>query len=224
MLITTEKIKALKPCRYRFDNFETNYPNYSGSLIEFLALENITYSDKVWVFVRLADHLQNVQWSVYCAESVLHNFEKLYPDDKRPRLAIEVSQAFILNPNKESAAWSAAWSAAESAWSAAWSAAESTWSDESARSAAWSAAWSDESARSAAWSAARSAARSAAESAAESAESTWYARSAESAESTWSARSAARSAWFAARSARSEKEQEILNLQFMLLAIKEIKP
>jgi hypothetical protein len=56
----------------------------------------------------------------------------------------------------ESAAWSAAWSAAESA---AWSAAESA-----AESAAWSAAWSaaESAAESAAWSAAESAAWSAA--------------------------------------------------------------
>ena len=66
-----------------------------------------------------------------------------------------------------SAAWSAAWSAAESAaWSAAESAARSAaWS--AAESAAWSAAW--RAARSAAWSAAWSAAESAARSAAWSA-------------------------------------------------------
>ena len=123
---------------------------------------------------------------VMCARSVLPNFESVFPDDNRPRKAIETRERWILDPNSvtdielesvrlaarlaaRSAAWSArsarsaARSAAESARSAAWSAAES------ARSAAWSAAesaaWSARSARSAAWSAAESAAWSAVESA-----------------------------------------------------------
>ena len=91
-----------------------------------------------------------VMVAVYSARLTLDEFEKRYPDDKRPRLAIEAAEAVIKNdtPTARSAAASAAsaWSAAESAWSAAWSAA-------SARSAA-------ESAESA-WSAARSAAESA---------------------------------------------------------------
>jgi len=104
-------------------------------------------------------------FAVACAEHTLHFFEDKYPEDKRPRQAVEFARTLIDNPQAaESAAESAAWSAAESAAeSAAWSAAESA-----ARSAAWSAA------RSAAWSAARSAAESAARSA-ESAENKWQA-------------------------------------------------
>jgi len=118
----------------------------------------------------------SVALAIYAAELCIDNFEKVFPDDKRPREAIEAAKKFLKNPtriNKESAE-SAAWSA-ESAKSAAWSA-------ESAKSAAWSAgsaksaAWS---AKSAAWSAAWSAAKSAA----------WSAKSA-----AWSAKSAAKSA------------------------------
>ncbi len=107
----------------------------------------------------------SVELSIFSAELCLENFEKLYPDDKRPREAIEAARKVLGADTEEnrSAAWSAARSAAESAWSAwsAWSAAWSAWS-------AWSAAWSAWSAWSAAWSAwsAWSAAESAAESAA----------------------------------------------------------
>ena len=67
------------------------------------------------------------------AEATLKNFERDYPDDKRPREAIAVARRFDLGlateeerSAAESAARSAAESAAESAaWSAAWSAAES---------------------------------------------------------------------------------------------------
>ena len=113
-----------------------------------------------------------------CAEKVLPIYESEYPDDDRPRKAIQAARDYANGKIKKaarSAAWSAALSAVESAalsaaesaaWSAALSAAESaSWS--AARSAALSAA------ESASWSAAESAARSAAESVARSAAREW---------------------------------------------------
>ena len=89
------------------------------------------------------ENKDSVALSIYAASLVLKNFEDKYPDDKRPRQAIEAARRWLKNPTEKnrSAARSAAWSA----WSAAWSAAESAKSAK--RSAAWSAA------RSAAWSA-----------------------------------------------------------------------
>src|SRR3990167_9369740 len=121
---------------------------------------------KAWKWTR-KDSLSLV---IYAAEKVLSNFEKEFPNDKRPREAIEAAKKVLFKDTKKnrdavrSAAWSAersvAWSAESAAWSAAWSAESAAWS--AARSAAWSAArsvaWSAESAaRAAAWSAAESA-------------------------------------------------------------------
>ena len=62
-----------------------------------------------------------------CAEHVLHIYEKQYPDDYKPRKAIQAASDFangLISKKELAAAWSAAWSAARSAaWSAAWSAA-----------------------------------------------------------------------------------------------------
>ena len=111
----------------------------------------------------------SVALSIFSAELCLKNFEKLYPDDKRPREAIEAAKKVLEADTEENR--SAAESAAESAESAARSAAESAESAESAaesaarsaesaaRSAARSAAWSAESAARSAESAARSAAK-----------------------------------------------------------------
>ena len=82
----------------------------------------------------------SIALSIYSAELCLKNFEKEYPNDDRPRKAIEAAKAVLEKGTKKNR--DAAWSAAESA---AWSAAESAAG--SARSA---------------WSAARSAAESAA--------------------------------------------------------------
>jgi len=129
-----------------------------------------------WLLVRLMARDQCVAYAVFAARQVLDIYEHAYPEDMRPRRAIEAAEA-CLKAKGSAAAESAAWSAAGSAESAAWSAARS------AGSAAWSAA---RSAGSAAWSAARSAAAESAESAGSAAWSAaWSARSAaaESAES-----------------------------------------
>ncbi len=90
------------------------------------------------------------EWVLFaadCAEHVLSNFEAVYPDDLRPRAAIEAARAYALDPSDANR--DAAWSAARSAGSA--------WSAGSARSAASSAESAAESAARSAWSAARSA-------------------------------------------------------------------
>ena len=90
----------------------------------------------------------SISLAIYVAELVLGNFEKQYPNDMRPREAIEAAKNVLKKDNREnrSVAWSAGESAArsaESVWSA-WSA-RSTESVRSATESAWS-AWSTESA------------------------------------------------------------------------------
>lgn len=38
----------------------------------------------------------SVKLAIYSAELVIDIFEKQYPDDKRPRLAIEAAKAYLL--------------------------------------------------------------------------------------------------------------------------------
>ena len=131
---------------------------------------------KIWNWTKN----DSVALSIISAELCINNFEKLYPNDKRPREAIKATKKWLKNPTKknESAAWSAgsaAWAAGSAARaaaeSAAWAAARAA-----ARAATKSAAWAAGSAARAAESAARAAARAAAESAARAA--TWAAESA----------------------------------------------
>ena len=90
------------------------------------------------------------QFAIDCAWRVLHIFEEKYPDDKRPRKALEAAQVYLNNPTKVNkdkldAAGDAAWAAGDAARAATWAAARAaTWA---AGAAAWAAA------RAAAWAA-----------------------------------------------------------------------
>lgn len=139
--------------------------------VEVKGKHQIQDDKECWEYMRIIKWVKwtkkdSVAQAIYAAELVLDNYEKNYPNDLRPREAIEAAKKVLKNDtvknrsaarsaarSAESAAWSAE-SAAESARPAARSAAWPAWS--AARSAAWS-AWS--AAESAAWSAAESAAK-----------------------------------------------------------------
>ena len=75
----------------------------------------------------------SVLFSIYCARLCLKNFEKEFPDDKRPREAIEAAEKYVKNPTAENEV--VAWSARSAAWPA-WPAELAAWSAElAARSA-----------------------------------------------------------------------------------------
>lgn len=64
----------------------------------------------------------SVALSIYAAELVIDIYKKEYPDDKRPREAIEAAKKVLKNDTVRNR--SAAWSARSAAWSAARSAGE----------------------------------------------------------------------------------------------------
>jgi len=68
----------------------------------------------------------SVAIAIYAAELCIDNYEKIYPKEKAPRLAIEAAKKYLKSPTEENRlACEAARSAAESAALAAWSAAAS---------------------------------------------------------------------------------------------------
>jgi len=134
-----------------------------------------------------------------CAEHVLPIFEKRFPGDKRPRIAIKTARQYAdgkATTEELAAAEDAAWAAAaaeaaaraaaeaaaeDAAWAAAWAAAEAAAraaAEAAAEDAAWAAAEAaaEDAARAAAEAAARAAAWAAAWAAAEAAEKKWQAK------------------------------------------------
>jgi len=153
-MITNKVIADLNPCSNRHENYLNFYKNKSYSKRQFMGLKNITHEDKLWVVFRLLSK-ENIQLAAAdIAESVLHIFESKYPNDNRPRLAIEAARNTKMNSQEKvdaarcaaDAAYAAntARCAADAAYAAAnaayaWSAADAAYAAANA-AYAWSAA------------------------------------------------------------------------------------
>jgi hypothetical protein len=61
------------------------------------------------------DPKEQLSLSIQCAEKVLFIFEEKYPDDKRPRQAIEAAKKYLADPTEENKAAAASYTAADAA-------------------------------------------------------------------------------------------------------------
>ena len=115
MLITKDYLKSLSPCEDRYKHYLKHYKDFEGTLEAFLDLPELTHEDKKWVFVRSIpkDRLRLV--AADFAERVLHIYESKYPNDDRPRKAIEAARSGDKNAAADAAA-AAAYAAAAAAY------------------------------------------------------------------------------------------------------------
>ena len=118
------EIKDLRPCIDGWENLIEHYPNWEGAPLDFLKLEHISVEEKQWLFLR-EEYVPKRELHLYaclCAEQVLHIFEKEYPDDKRPREAIEAKRLWLDGKISDDALDSASASARASAsdWDSDW--------------------------------------------------------------------------------------------------------
>ena len=148
--------------------------------------KTVANEDKAaWAQIRLVRRVGSitpeiaVAFAADCAEHVLPIFEAKFPNDNRPRAAIEAARACIADPTPENRvaaenAYNAATAAARAATAAARAATAATWAaaTAAATAATWVAAWA---ATAATWAAAEAAAwaTGAAAWAAEAAEREW---------------------------------------------------
>ena len=57
-----------------------------------LLIKNKKYDWANWFIVRVMTHHDYVSYAVFAAEQVIGSYEKEYPNDKRPRQAIEAAK------------------------------------------------------------------------------------------------------------------------------------
>ena len=72
-------------------------------------MESEKYSWANWLIVRLMNKTQKVQYAIFAAEQVIDIYEKKYPDDLRPRKAIEAAKSYLDNPCKKTKSYAAAY-------------------------------------------------------------------------------------------------------------------
>ena len=153
MKITQKWIKKWEPCEEAVEWIGKQDTTNAFELIEILRRSDVNerYSWLFWAIPRLMKTKKDkVRFAIYCAELALPIFEEKYPNDKRPREAIQAAKDWLEDPSKktEEAAEDAAEDVAGASRAASWAAART------AEAAAW-AAW--DAAGAAAWAAARTA-------------------------------------------------------------------
>ena len=84
-----------------------------GTIKELIDIERIDWAN--WTIARCLNKKQKIQYAVFAAKQVLDIFEKKYPDDNRPREAIEAAEKCIEHNTKKNRAAAAASYAASSA-------------------------------------------------------------------------------------------------------------
>ena len=113
MDITLEWLKEKSACQSGVEWFKNQEETDAIKVIEKLIKENqLNWAN--WTICRVFDYKQRVQSAVFAAESCIDIFEKRYPDNKKPRQAIEAAKKYIDNPseeNKVAAAYAAAYAA-----------------------------------------------------------------------------------------------------------------
>lgn len=97
LYICTKDIKNFDLCPSRLENYLKYYNDFEGTLKEFILLEKINISDIVWTLTKsnVLNKKELVLLSIYFAFDVLKIYENIYPDDNRPRKAIEAAQTYL---------------------------------------------------------------------------------------------------------------------------------
>ncbi len=116
MKITNALVASLLPCTNRYSNYLKFYDNKTHTLGQFMGLKNISHEDKLWVCLRLMPKPNLRFCAADIAELVLPIFESVYPNDPRPRLAIEAARDEVLNYDAVCATGNAAYAAYVSAY------------------------------------------------------------------------------------------------------------
>lgn len=109
-------------------------------------LDDEEYTYAIWLLPRMATRRGRRLMACAAARLALPVWEEAYPQDSRPRLAIDAAEAVAANDTEDN--WSAA---TEASWAAAWAAeAAARAAEEAAWAAASAAAWAAEEAEGAA--------------------------------------------------------------------------
>ena len=132
MKITVKKLKELGACSDGIDMFREAFPD-GGEFRDVVerAIAIGAIDDALWLAPRVLTNEDAVRYAVFAAREALPIFEAKYPEDNRPRKAIEAAEEWLANPCAETAF--AAFAAADAAAYAAFAAADAARAARAAR-------------------------------------------------------------------------------------------
>ena len=116
--ITKEWLKEKSACKDGYEWSIKTLKDKSMLCDKFIKalIKDEKYHWASWVLVRAFDKPNNVKYAIFAAEQVLHIYEKKYPNNNKPLLAIEAAKKWLYEPTEENRA--AAYTAAYAAYTA----------------------------------------------------------------------------------------------------------
>ena len=110
MRITAKQLINAGCCRYGVNRYFLNIKRRSWDAEKLLkhAIASGNHQDVRYGLFCMMSKNQRVQWSIFCAESVLYMFEEKHPNDDRPRKAIEAAKNYLSSPSVKTSAAAAA--------------------------------------------------------------------------------------------------------------------
>jgi len=117
-VITREYLEKINACLPAVEWFSRKYPE--GKELKLLkkdALYNSSWSS--WLITHILNREDCIRHAIFAAKQVIHIFEKKYPEDLRPRKAIEAAENYLNNPAAADAADAAYAAYAAAAYAAA---------------------------------------------------------------------------------------------------------
>jgi hypothetical protein len=118
MKITLKKLKELNACQEARDAFSGKWGNSVDSVVLLKSLrdrDNFEWAN--WLIKRIMNRKRYLAYAIFSAEQVLDIYEKKYPDNNQPRLAMEAAKEVLKKDTAKNraAAGEAAWAAGEAA-------------------------------------------------------------------------------------------------------------
>ena len=108
--ITVEWLQSKGACEESIKAWHGETDHDTFATLNRLVVKNPEWGH--WLICRIMNKNQSVQYAIFAAEQVIDIYEGKYPNDKRPRNAIEAAKAYLKNPSKKTKAAAAASAAA----------------------------------------------------------------------------------------------------------------
>ena len=100
MKVSIKSLEKMSACKDGIDWYKKNNQKTLLETLEKAETEkHLNYFN--WYISRKLSHLKKVEYAIFAAEQVIDLFEIKYPNDNRPRLAIEAAKNFIKDPTEE---------------------------------------------------------------------------------------------------------------------------